>query len=142
MIKNFIQSWCYNLPEGWRVCGENLYATHSIEYNDLSSYFEVFSVWNEKNDCLSWDETLEWTELLGLKTVPVLFRGTYNEETIRNLKLNKERQEGYVIRLTEQFGYFRFKKSVAKFVRKNHVQETVHNWRRNWDPKKINKVTV
>jgi hypothetical protein len=34
----------------------------------------VFSIWNEQN-ALSWDETVEWAELLGLFTVPVLWRG-------------------------------------------------------------------
>ena len=43
----------YDIPEDCRICGENLYAKHSIHYTNLESYFEVFSIWNEKNDCLS-----------------------------------------------------------------------------------------
>lgn len=45
------------IPQGWRICGENLYARHSIVYNDLHSYFYVFNIWNEENKCLSWDAT-------------------------------------------------------------------------------------
>jgi hypothetical protein len=137
-LKNNIQSWSYDLPEGWRVCGENLYATHSLFYEGLPSYFEVFSIWDHRNDCLSWDEMSDWAQLLGLNVVPVLYRGEYNEKAIRSLMLDTARQEGYVIRLADRFPYAKFRRAVAKFVRKNHVQDTVHNWRRNWDAKKVN----
>ena len=52
----------FHIPEGWRICGENVYALHSIYYEQLTSYFYVFSIWNENNECLSWDETVEWAE--------------------------------------------------------------------------------
>lgn len=115
-----------NIPDNWRLCGENLYALHSISYEELPSYFLLFSIWNEQNICLSWDETVEWANLLGLETVPVLYRGIYDEEKIKECytkvsKLGGE-QEGYVVRLSDSFRYEDFKFSVAKFVRKNHVQ--------------------
>ena len=28
---------CLEIPEGWRLCGENLYARHSIAYEELES---------------------------------------------------------------------------------------------------------
>jgi hypothetical protein len=68
----------------------------------------------------------------------VLFRGVYDEAAIRSIKLDLEHQEGYVVRLADKFAYSQFRKAVAKFVRRNHVQEAVHNWRRNWDARKIN----
>src|SRR5205823_6345936 len=34
----------HEIPEGWRLCGENLYARHSIPYKGLKSYFMLFSV--------------------------------------------------------------------------------------------------
>jgi hypothetical protein len=37
--------------------------------------------------------------------------------------------EGYVVRLAGEFPYSAFPLSVAKFVRKGHVQTTKHNWR-------------
>ncbi|WP_444997397.1 RNA ligase family protein [Aliikangiella sp. IMCC44359] len=58
-LKKFHASIAYNIPAGWRICGENLFAQHSIAYKNLSSYFYGFSIWNEDNDCLSWKDTLE-----------------------------------------------------------------------------------
>lgn len=31
----------WQIPEGWRLCGENVYAVHSIRYDDLESYFSL-----------------------------------------------------------------------------------------------------
>ena len=31
---------------------------HSIAYDALPAHFLVFSIWNERNECLSWDETV------------------------------------------------------------------------------------
>lgn len=129
-VKNFWASICYEIPEGWRICGENLWAEHSIHYDDLKSYFYGFSIWNERNVCLSWDETLEWFELFGIQPVPVLYDGPWDEKAIRALEkqLNFEKDEGYVVRLADSFTYGEFKSSVAKYVRANHVQTTKH-WR-------------
>lgn len=139
-LKSSMQKWCYDLPQNWRVCGENLYACHSIEYQKLPSYFMVFSIWDERNECLSWKDTCDWAELLGLTVVPTLYEGIYNEALLRSLPLDKSRQEGYVLRLRRRFSYAEFRHSVAKFVRENHVQDTVHNWRLNWNPNNINKL--
>ena len=77
VIKQLHAQFRHDLPIGWRVCGENMYATHSLHYDKLPSYFLVFSIWNEKNFCLPWDETKEWCELLGLHTVPELYVGIW-----------------------------------------------------------------
>ena len=37
----------YKLLDSERICGENLYARHTIPYNDLESYFMVFSIWTK-----------------------------------------------------------------------------------------------
>ncbi len=121
------------IPDGWRVCGENLYAKHSIAYGDLEEFFLMFSIWDDKNICLSWDETREWAELLGLKMVPELYRGEWDEKIIKSLhKPNRDgrESEGYVVRLSCSFNYSQFRHSVAKYVRKNHVA-TSHHWRFN-----------
>ena len=132
------QSWCRNLaskiaheiPDGWRLCGENLWAKHSIGYDNLKSYFYLFSVWNKENTCLSWAETQEWAALLGLTTVPVIYQGLFNEKSIKAaFEPHRPNHEGYVIRLSSAFPYGQFKIAVAKFVRKNHVQ-TSNNWKR------------
>ncbi|MDF1753191.1 MAG: RNA ligase family protein [Verrucomicrobiales bacterium] len=114
------------IPDGWRLCGENLYARHSIPYTDLPSYFYLFSVWNGKNEALSWDETTEWAALLQLDLVPVLFRGEFDTEVIRNLEIDTERQEGYVVRTADRFDFESFPQSIAKWVRKGHVQTDQH----------------
>lgn len=118
----------YNIPVGWRVCGENLYARHSIAYTELPSYFMGFSVWNEQNCALSWDETQEVFELLGVASVPVLYRGVFDEAALRRLvaQLDLGTQEGFVVRLADGFPYAEFSKSVAKWVRPAHVQTDTH----------------
>ena len=117
---------CSEIPENWRCCGENLYARHSIPYFDLSSYFYMFSIWNEDNEALSWDETIEWADLLGVDLVPVLFRGEFEESVLRNLEIDTLRQEGYVIRIEDRFPFEDFSHSLAKWVREGHVQTDQH----------------
>lgn len=124
----------YNIPENWRICGENLYAEHSVGYNDLKTYFEVFSIWNEENICLSYDDTIEWCDLLNLVHVPILYRGIFDENFLRDYKINTEKVEGYVIRLVDSFKYEDFNISIAKWVRENHVQTDKH-----WMYNKIKK---
>lgn len=120
----------YMIPEGYRLCGENVYAKHSLSYSFLPSYFMLFSVWNEQNICLSWDETLEWAERLHIAVVPVLYRGIWDEEAANKCYTRQSccggEQEGYVVRLASAFPYEDFKLSAAKFVRKNHVQTDEH----------------
>lgn len=120
----------YLIPEGWRVCGENLYARHSIEYSDLPSYFEAFSVWDGET-CLSWDETILFCEDIQVPVVPVLWEGVWNEKQIRDLAetLDLESQEGYVVRVRDEFKLPDFRDNVAKWVRKDHVQTDTH-WMR------------
>ena len=127
----------WEIPEGWRVCGENLYAKHSIHYLHLPNYFMVFSIWDETNTCLSWEDTLEWCELLGLTPVHTLYRGIWDEATIRRLYRDiyqDDPMEGYVVRLAGGFHYKDFPKAVAKFVRPNHVQTHGHWMRARLEP--------
>lgn len=119
----------HHLPEGWRVCGENLFARHSITYGNLPSYFLTFSIWDEQNRCLDWGSTVEWCQLLDLEHVPVLYQGVYDEKAIQaswEPQKDGEESEGYVIRLYDSFAYKDFEKSIAKYVRKNHVQSDSH----------------
>jgi hypothetical protein len=117
------------IPEGWRIAGENLYAKHSIHYRNLDTYFYIYSIWDEKNRALSWDETEEWAALLGLQTVPVLYRGPWDETLIRNLVADThdgDPCEGYVVRTAAGFDYPEFRTHVAKFVRAGHVTTDQH----------------
>ena len=135
-----------DIPEGWRVCGENLYGAHSIAYDRLPAYFLVFSIWNDKNECLPWDETVLWAKLLGLHVVPVLYRGPWNEAAVRAFdgvatsQLGGDR-EGYVVRLAGGFHYRAFRQSVAKYVRKDHVQTDEHWKAREVVPNRLREAT-
>ena len=115
------------IPPSMRLCGENLYAQHSLAYHSLDHFFLLFSVW-EGEQCLSWDETLEWAELLELTPVPTLYRGPWNEKYARELalKLDTEYQEGYVVRPVTSFLYQEFSDLVYKWVRPHHVQTDQH----------------
>lgn len=128
-VKNFWSQFKHDIPEGWRICGENLYAKHSIGYTELPSFFLGFSVWNERNVCLGWDETIEWFGLFGITPVPVLYDGVFDEKTIRGFGDPSKWgiSEGYVVRLADQIPYGDFRRKFAKFVRKDHVQ-TVKHW--------------
>lgn len=125
-VKAFHRSIAHNIPEGWRICGENLFARHAIAYEDLSSYFMMFSIWDDKNTCLSWDDTLEWAELLKLEMPTVLYTGPWDEQMLRAIRLREYQQEGYVVRTQRSFSYDQFPTHIAKWVRPNHVQTDKH----------------
>lgn len=143
-VKQFWSTIAHDIPDDWRICGENLWAEHSIHYDDLKSYFYGFSIWNECNVCLSWDETLEYFSIFGIIHVPVIYDGIYDEKKIRALEkdLQWDTDEGYVVRLADSFKYSEFKTSIAKFVRKGHVQTSKH-WRagRSFTPNDLAKLS-
>lgn len=132
--KGFHSQFAHEIPEGWRLCGENLFAKHSIKYSNLKSYFYLFSIWNEKNECLSWEETEEWAALLDLQVVPVIFKGYLNlpaEKDIKDhWKIYKQdvgrETEGYTVRNAAKFHYSQFRNNLGKFVRRDHVQTGSH----------------
>lgn len=130
----------YMLDENERICGENLYAKHSIHYSDLPDYFLAFSVWNDRT-CLSWDDTITRLNELGLKSVPVLYRGEYSEDVIKKLTTNEcfydGTHEGIVVRVSGSFDYDDFSKSVVKWVRANHVQTDKHWTKQEIIPNKV-----
>ncbi|MET7647267.1 RNA ligase family protein [Streptomyces sp. NPDC005426] len=116
------------VPAGWRICGENMFARHSIPYEDLASHFYGFSVW-EGQVCLDWDRTVDFLRNLGIPTPRVLWRGVFDaraEKALRALELDRERQEGYVVRPAEAFPAAAFKRRVAKWVRPGHVTTDTH----------------
>ena len=123
-----------DIPEGWRVCGENLFAQHSISYDSLPTYLLVFNIWNNKNWALSWDDTILYSQLLGLQTVPVLYRGPWDKQILLDLaekaEANRTKQEGYVVRVARSFPFTHFGSLVAKYVRGKHVNTSEH-WMHN-----------
>lgn len=124
-VKRFWASINFLIPEDIRICGENCYAKHSIYYTALDSYFYGFSAW--RGDlCLSWDDTVDLFNSLGIITAPVLYDGPYDESVIKDIKINPEESEGYVVRVADDFRYSEFSTSLAKYVRKGHVQTDEH----------------
>jgi hypothetical protein len=115
----------YAIPAGWRVCGENVFARHSIAYGELASFFYAFSVW-DGDRCLDWDATVRFTRRLGVPVPPVLWRGVFDERALRALRLDTERQEGFVVRTAEGFEAAAFATRVAKWVRRGHVATDTH----------------
>ena len=127
-VKDFhARKIAWQLPHDWRVCGENLFAEHSIHYSDLPSYFLGFSIWT-RNVAMSWDDTLEWFEMLDITPVQVLYDGVFDEQKIRayTKDIDSETCEGYVLRVADAINMFEWSKYVGKWVREDHVQTTKH----------------
>lgn len=120
-----------NIPDSYRICGENLFYKHTCNYNNLTSLFYVFSIWDE-DICLSWEDTIQWCNLLDLKSVPVIYEGVYNKDIIMD-KFNKyckvnDDVEGFTIRLYNEFKFEKFDISLNKYVSNNFVLPDAH-WR-------------
>lgn len=120
-----------NIPENFRICGENMFWKHTCFYDNLESMFLVFSIW-DGDRCLSWDETKMWCNLLGLSMVPFLYEGVYDKKIIldkfSNYIKDSKDVEGFVIRLEDEFNISNFSNSLSKYVRKSFVIPSQH-WR-------------
>jgi hypothetical protein len=127
-VRRFWSNRRADIPAKWRVCGENLWAKHSIIYDNLPSYFLGFSIWNDENVTLGWDETLEWFKLLDIIPVRELYRGPYSDDVVLDLisKMNPDKQEGFVVRNINSFSHDDFELNAAKYVRPKHVQTDQH----------------
>ncbi len=129
-LAGFHGSIAHLIPEGWRICGENLYARHSVAYADLPSYFMAFSVWTDRNTCLSYDDERDFLEERGIPQTPLIARGVYSDRLIGDAaqSIDPERTEGFVVRLASAFAFADFQRAVIKWVRAGHVQAEEH-WR-------------
>jgi hypothetical protein len=127
-IKNNFSYLSKTLNPKYRICGENVFAEHSIPYCNLDSYFYGFSVWRE-DDCLSWQSTVSFLNQYLIVIAPILYIGIWDELICKSLmktQTDKGLMEGYVVRCTRSFKSNEFEKNVAKFVRKDHVQTDEH----------------
>jgi hypothetical protein len=158
MVKKMWGDNAYKITqENMRLCGENMYAEHSIKYTNLESYFYLFSVWFG-DMCVPWKAIKVYAKQFEFAVPRVLYEGIYDEEKIKSLyktntTINGNEEmvvdgniiEGYVIRPVGCFWHkfsdvkYPFCESYAKFVRKNHVQTDEH-WLRTWNKTKINKL--
>ena len=133
-----------DLSENVYLFGENMEGIHSIEYENLNSFFYLFGV-RDSNIWISWEEVEEYSYILNIPTVPILWKGIINstEDMIsltNKLLLDKSKLggeiEGIVIRNSNNFHNDDFEFNVAKWVRKDHVTTEQH-WTRNWKKAKI-----
>lgn len=144
-LQAYAQSFCHFIPGGWRICGENLYAKHSISYDKCWSsnnyLFQAFSVYDYHNVCLSWYDTLKLCGDFRICHVPEIYLGVYDRKAIIEKfksysKAQPHEVEGYVIRNANAFPYDMFSSNVAKFVRAHHVQTDEH-WTKHWEKTKL-----
>lgn len=135
-VKGLWSQISYLLDDNMRICGENLYAVHSVKYENLPTYFMMFSFWIDDR-CLSWDDMIEYSKILNIETVPVFYRGVYDKEAIiKAFEPYKLTNEGYVIRVADEFRYKDFKTSIAKFVRPE-FRQMLNDSHGHWISKKI-----
>ncbi len=119
----------YEIPVDWIIHLENMYAFHSIHYHELESYAYLFGI-RECGTFLSWDETVSYSQMLGLTLVPVLYRGPWDEAKLHEIErgLDPGKDEGYVVRSTGRIKTSLWRKLAAKYVRNKHVTSGSH-WR-------------
>ncbi|AXV17420.1 hypothetical protein CYG48_13315 [Neorhizobium sp. SOG26] len=112
-----------------RVVGENLYARHSIAYDNLPSYFMGFA-WIVGDEIQAWDLTLARLNELGITPVPTLYRGPFRPGLLEELAVSIDplSQEGYVARVATSFREAEMPFRMGKFVRADHVRSAQH-WR-------------
>lgn len=150
--------WAAYLKERWNSIkndlgeleffGENLYAIHSIRYEELEHHFYVFAI-RELDRWLSWEEVKFYAELLDFPTVPELIkiqpteRKIFEEQVLEMVKQRSAfssidvqteeacRMEGIVTRDVAAFAVADARQHVFKYVRKDHVKTDEH-WTRRW----------
>lgn len=126
----------HQLSEGLSLFCEYCYAVHSIEYGALPDYSLVFGARDDETGLWwDWDMVVAQARDVGLPTVPVLFRGAVgSERELEALTMSLASapsafggmREGVVVRRAGEFADEAFGRSLAKWVRKGHVQTDEH----------------
>lgn len=157
--------WTAQLRERWELLkrdlgdielfGENLYATHSIEYEAIESYYYIFAV-RCQDKWLSWEEVKFYAAMFDFPTVPELMIQevkNLSESILENQILDWAKEpsvfgsidtqqnenctrEGVVSRNIEEYSVEDFSHNVFKYVRKGHVKTNEH-WTRTWKRAKL-----
>lgn len=131
------------IPEDYSLFGEWCFAVHSIEYTALPAYFMLFAIRDDSTDIwLSWNHVEFHAQKLELTTVPLLWGPaeltTCKLQSLVEVAVEQPSKggapgpEGVVVRLAGAFQDP--SKSIAKWVRKDHVQTDDH-----WSHKAIQK---
>lgn len=135
----------HQLDDDTFIFGENMYAPHSIIYENLDAFYYVFGV-RVKDEWLSWDDICIYAETLGLPTVPLIKKGVFTDIKTEVEQAVKEgsafgsvdsvenkpcTMEGVVVRTAAGFKQEDSDAHLLKWVRKNHVKTGEH-WVRRW----------
>ena len=130
-------------PEDLYTYGEDLFGIHSIAYDPISESGTYFVFGARRADVwYSWSDLVIHAADMGLRTVPLLFRGAFKSvdeitawmhARIKQPSTIGPQTEGFVIRFADSFHNSEFQTKVAKYVRKDHVQTDEH-WTKNWKP--------
>ena len=126
-VKAFASAFRFQMPDNERFMVENVFARHSIGYDNLPSYALGFA-WLIDDCFQSWDDTMAAFETVGITPVPVLYRGPPSEKILRDIaaSLDTTIQEGFVARTSRTFCAADMPRLMGKFVRPNHVQTDTH----------------
>ncbi len=129
-LKSEHNKWGYRIPENIVLYGEWMYAKHSIKYTGLDSYLYIFLALDlDEMRWLSWEETKELAEDIGVQTVPVLgeYPNGFDEEIEPEGVSNfGDTREGFVARTISGFEWEEFTRCVSKCVRHDHVSTDKH----------------
>lgn len=134
------------LNKNYWYFGENMFAIHSIQYNELEDYFYVFNIYDKENDIwLSWEDVKKEAKRCNFNVVKEIFVGKLNPKEIKKLLENSLKltffggfAEGFVIRTVDSFTTEEFEQKVCKYVRKGHVKTDEH-WSTNWKKQNLIK---
>ncbi len=131
----------WDIDEGMSVFGEWLYYRHSIAYMALPAPYMLFNVRNDVTGVWdSWEDVQLQAAVLDLPTVPVLWQGVVaSEQELLELveRLAQESsacgglREGVVVRLAGEIRAADWSDSIAKWVRKDHIQRDPSTRERN-----------
>jgi hypothetical protein len=147
-LREFWQRVKYDLGD-LEIFLENMYAVHSIRYQQLEHHFYVFAV-RESDRWLGWEEVQCYAAMLDLPTVPQIeIESTPGDRLLFEQKIKNIigtagafapidtatgqpcTLEGIVSRNADAFRRDDFAHNVFKWVRKGHVKTNEH-WTRNW----------
>jgi hypothetical protein len=122
-LRLFLTGLSERIPAGMRICGEYLYARHTVHYDKLDSYFLGFSAWNDYG-CLPWDNTLSLFKEIGIRPVPLFYDGPFDRESMHSAWQAQctLQSEGYIVRSASAISTARFRHLCGKFVRGGYVQ--------------------
>ncbi|MEP7120207.1 MAG: RNA ligase family protein [Byssovorax sp.] len=126
----------HELSMGLSLFCEYCYAVHSITYDALPDYSLVFGARDDREGrWWGWDMVVAQAADLGLPTVPELYRGGVSSaRELEALTLSLAAQpsvfggprEGVVVRHAGEFRDADFQRSLAKWVRHDHVTTDEH----------------